>query len=71
MPNYFDLWFHIQGIDDPDEAWDKMNKVFGKHNATQAHLITNMDWFTFKQIPTSLNFLINRWEIQSFLVHMH
>jgi hypothetical protein len=37
----FDVWFHIQGINDPDEAWDKMNKVFGKHNVIQAHQLEN------------------------------
>jgi hypothetical protein len=27
-----DLWFHLQGIDDPDEAWKKLETIFGKHN---------------------------------------
>jgi hypothetical protein len=32
-----DLWFHLQGIDDPDEAWKNMETIFGKHNEIQAH----------------------------------
>jgi hypothetical protein len=24
-----DLRFHLQGIDDPDEAWGKLESVFG------------------------------------------
>jgi hypothetical protein len=27
-----DLWFHLQGINDLDEAWKNMEVVFGKHN---------------------------------------
>jgi hypothetical protein len=27
-----DLRFHLQGIDYPYEAWDKLEKIFGKHN---------------------------------------
>jgi hypothetical protein len=23
-----DLWFHLQGIDDPDEAWEKLEPVY-------------------------------------------
>jgi hypothetical protein len=37
----YDLQFHIQGIDDLDEAWDKLNKVFGKQNVILAHHIEN------------------------------
>jgi len=25
-----DLWFHLQGIDDPDEAWKNMEALFDK-----------------------------------------
>jgi hypothetical protein len=35
------LRFHLQGIDDPDEAWAKLEVVFGKHNVIQAHQIEN------------------------------
>jgi hypothetical protein len=31
------LWFHLQGIDDLDESWDKMNIIFDKHNVSQAY----------------------------------
>jgi hypothetical protein len=31
------LQFHLQGIDDPYEAWDKVEKVFGKHNVIREH----------------------------------
>jgi hypothetical protein len=26
------IWFHLQVIDDPNEAWTKFETVFGKHN---------------------------------------
>jgi hypothetical protein len=26
------LQFHLQGIDDLDEAWDKLESIFDKHN---------------------------------------
>jgi hypothetical protein len=35
------LRFHLQGIDDPDEAWESLESVFGKHNTIQAHQIEN------------------------------
>jgi hypothetical protein len=31
------LWFHIRRIDDPVEACNTLEKVFGKHNEIQAH----------------------------------
>jgi hypothetical protein len=31
------LLFHLERIDDPDEAWDNLEDVFGKHNVIQAH----------------------------------
>jgi hypothetical protein len=27
-----DLRFHLKKIDDPDEAWENLESVFGKHN---------------------------------------
>jgi hypothetical protein len=36
-----DLQFHLQGIDEPDEAWKKLETVFGKHNEIQAHQLEN------------------------------
>jgi hypothetical protein len=27
-----DLWFHLQGINAADEAWEKIQAVFGKHD---------------------------------------
>jgi hypothetical protein len=35
------LWFHLQLIDDPTEVLDKLEVVFGKHNAIQAHQLEN------------------------------
>jgi hypothetical protein len=32
-----DLRFHHQGIDDLDEAWTKLEAVFGKHNVIRAY----------------------------------
>ena len=32
-----DLQFHISGIDEPDQAWEKFESVFGKHNEIQGH----------------------------------
>jgi hypothetical protein len=37
MPISCDLMFHLQGINDPDEAWEKLHSVFGKHNIIRAH----------------------------------
>jgi hypothetical protein len=32
-----DLRFHLQGIDDHDEAWEKLQAMFGKPNIIQTH----------------------------------
>ena len=32
-----DLTFHLQGIDGPDDAWEKLEVVFGKHNIIRSH----------------------------------
>jgi hypothetical protein len=32
-----DLRFHLQGINDVDDAWAKLEIVFGKHNNIRAH----------------------------------
>jgi hypothetical protein len=32
-----DLRFHLQGLDAPNEAWEKLEVVFGKHNIIRAH----------------------------------
>jgi hypothetical protein len=31
-----DLRFHLQSIDKPKEAWEKIESVFGKHNIIRA-----------------------------------
>jgi len=31
------LRFHLQEIGDPNEAWEKLESVFGKHNIIRAH----------------------------------
>jgi hypothetical protein len=36
-----DLRFHLQGIDDHDEAWENLKSMFGKHNIIQSHQIEN------------------------------
>jgi hypothetical protein len=41
MSIFPDLRFHLQGIDDPDEAWENIYGVFGKHNIIQTHQIEN------------------------------
>jgi hypothetical protein len=35
------LRFHLQGIDALNEAWKKIQVVFGKHNIIQAHQLEN------------------------------
>jgi hypothetical protein len=35
------LRFHLQGIDDLDEVWTKLEVVFGKHNEIQMHQLEN------------------------------
>jgi hypothetical protein len=32
-----DLMFHLQEIDDLDEAWEKIESVFGKHDIIRLH----------------------------------
>jgi hypothetical protein len=36
-----DLRFHLQSIDQPKEAWKKIESVFGKHNIIQAQQLEN------------------------------
>jgi hypothetical protein len=36
-----DLRFHLQEIDDPDEVWENIESVFGKHNIIQSHQLEN------------------------------
>jgi len=35
------LRFHLQSIDQPKEAWDKIKFVFGKHNIIRAQQLKN------------------------------
>ena len=37
MPISLDLKFHLQRLDDPNKAWEKIAAVFGKHNIIRAH----------------------------------
>jgi hypothetical protein len=41
MPISSDLQFHLQGIDDPDETWEKLETIFGKYNEIRAHQLEN------------------------------
>jgi hypothetical protein len=36
-----DLRYHLQKIDDPEEAWDKIESVFGKLNIIRAQQLEN------------------------------
>jgi hypothetical protein len=36
-----DLRYHLQGIDDPEAAWDKIESVFGKLNIIRAQQLEN------------------------------
>ena len=36
-----DLRFHLKEIDDPDEAWEKIESVFGKFNIIRAQQLEN------------------------------
>ena len=36
-----DLQFHISGIAEPDQAWEKLESLFGKHNKIQGHQLEN------------------------------
>jgi hypothetical protein len=31
------LRFHVQGIDGPNKAWEKIEAMFGKHDIIRAH----------------------------------
>ena len=35
------LQFHISRIDEPDQAWEKLEYVFGKHNEIRGHQLEN------------------------------
>ena len=35
------LRFHISGIDEADQAWEKLESVFGKHNEIRGHQLEN------------------------------
>jgi hypothetical protein len=37
-----DLRFHLQEIDDPNEAWENLESLFGKHNIIRAHELENL-----------------------------
>jgi hypothetical protein len=41
MSIYHDLRFHLQGIDDLDDSWTKLESVFSKHNIIRSHQIEN------------------------------
>jgi hypothetical protein len=56
-----DLRFHLQSIDQPKEAWDKIESVFGKHNIIRAQQLENQvltlspnDFVAFNTIYLSL-----------------
>jgi hypothetical protein len=36
-----DLRYHLQEIDDPEEAWDEIESVFGKLNIIRAQKLEN------------------------------
>jgi hypothetical protein len=36
-----DLRFHLQGIDDPDDYWENIETMFGKHNIIRDHQLEN------------------------------
>jgi hypothetical protein len=41
IPISLDLRFHLQQIDKPDEAWENIESVFGKHNIIRAQHLEN------------------------------
>jgi len=41
MSIYPDLRYHLQGIDDPEEAWNTIESVFGKLNIIRAQQLEN------------------------------
>ena len=36
-----DLWLHVSRIDEPDQAWGKLESMFGKHNEIWGHQFEN------------------------------
>jgi hypothetical protein len=36
-----DIRFHLKEINAPNEAWEKLEAVFGKHNIIRAHQLEN------------------------------
>ena len=41
MPISKELQIHLQGIDEPNKDWEKMEFVFGKQNEIQGHQLEN------------------------------
>ena len=36
-----DLWFHIQGLKNPKEIWDKISSLFDKQDEMRVHQLEN------------------------------
>ena len=58
------LRFHLQEIDEPNEAWENLESVFGKHNIIQAHQLENQilslspnDFFCIEYYPSKFKTL--------------
>ena len=39
-----DLRYHLQEIDDPEEAWDKIESVFVKLNIIRSQQLEDQNW---------------------------
>jgi hypothetical protein len=58
------LRFHLQEIDEPNEAWENLESVFGKHNIIRAHQLENQiltlspnDFFCIEDYPSKFKTL--------------
>ena len=59
-----DLRFHISRIDELDQAWEKLESMFGKHNEIRGHQLENelislirVTFHAFKTIYLSIKLL--------------
>jgi hypothetical protein len=58
------LRFHLQEIDETNEAWENIESVFGKHNIIRAHQLENQiltlspnDFFCIEDYPSKFKTL--------------
>jgi hypothetical protein len=57
-----DLRFHHQEIDDPSEAWEKLESVFGKHDIIQEHQLENQIFTLIPNDFSSIEYYLSKFK---------